>query len=196
MLNVPARRTCLLATLALLAAGSGTAARAGGSAGAIEAQLPGARLRGRGRLSFLGLPVYDIALWAEAPVGAGLEWQTQPLALEITYARRLEGRRIAERSLQEMRRQAAIAEDDATRWLAAMRGIFPDVQEGDRITGIHMPDGQTQGQARFLFNDRAAGVVADARFGRLFFGIWLSPQTSEPRLRESLLGTAGPGSSS
>ena len=30
--------------------------------------------------------------------------------------------------------------------------------------------------------------MRDAEFTRLFFGIWLSPRTSEPRLREALLG--------
>jgi hypothetical protein len=29
--------------------------------------------------------------------------------------------------------------------------------------------------------------VADAEFTRLFIGIWLAPETSEPRLRRQLL---------
>ena len=38
------------------------------------------------------------------------------------------------------------------------------------------------------------GEVPDAEFARLFFGIWLSPQTSEPGLRAELIAaprTAG-----
>ena len=31
------------------------------------------------------------------------------------------------------------------------------------------------------------GEVADERFSRLFFGIWLSPKTSQPAMRETLL---------
>ena len=34
---------------------------------------------------------------------------------------------------------------------------------------------------------RVVGEVADAAFARLFFGIWLSPKTSEPALRQALL---------
>ena len=34
---------------------------------------------------------------------------------------------------------------------------------------------------------RVVGEVADAEFSRLFFGIWLSPQTSEPGLRQALI---------
>ena len=43
---------------------------------------------------------------------------------------------------------------------------------------------------RFFFNGSLRGEVADADFTRLFFGIWLSPKTSEPRLREQLLAGA------
>ena len=46
--------------------------------------------------------------------------------------------------------------------------------------------------ALFFVNGRAVGDVRDARFAQLFFGIWLSPQTSEPRLRESLLAGTEP----
>jgi hypothetical protein len=41
---------------------------------------------------------------------------------------------------------------------------------------------------------RVVGEVPDAEFSRLFFGIWLSPQTSEPGLRQQLIAmtrTAG-----
>ena len=149
----------------------------------VAIELPGARLQGRGELRWLGLRVYDARLWATSPMSASA-WTTTPLALELRYARNLDGRAIAERSLQEMRRQGPLAEEQAGRWLQQMTGIFPDVREGDRITGLKRP-GEL---ARFYANGRLAGEVRDADFARLFFGIWLSPQTSQPRLREALLG--------
>ena len=48
--------------------------------------------------------------------------------------------------------------------------------------------------AVFKMAGRVVGEVPDAEFSRLFFGIWLSPQTSEPGLRQELLAatrTAG-----
>ena len=152
----------------------------------LAAELPQARLQGSGRLRFLGLRIYDIRLWAgTSPVGA--QWAGVPLALEIEYARSLDGAQIAERSLTEMRRQAEPAAATAERWLAAMKSLFPDVREGDRITGVNLPG---QG-ARFFHNGTLRGEVRDPEFARLFFGIWLSPRSSEPALRDSLLG-AGP----
>src|SRR5690606_32571304 len=108
----------------------------------VAAALPGARLQGSGLLRVLGFRVYDIRLWVGAAAVGG-DWSqaaaATPLALEIEYARRLVGAQIAERSLVEMRRQGGIAEADAERWLAAMTRIFPDVAQGDRITGLHLP---------------------------------------------------------
>lgn len=155
----------------------------------VSAELPGARLQGRGRLSFLGLHVYDARLW----VGEGFvaeRYAEHALALEVAYARTLYGRLIAERSLTEMKRAGDIDAARGARWLAAMQRIFPDVAAGDRLTCVQRP-GES---AHFFFNAAPRGEVRDAKFARRFFGIWLAPQTSEPRLRDALLGTAKAGS--
>jgi hypothetical protein len=149
----------------------------------VRADLPGARLQGQGRLRYFGLHVYDIRLWVPAPLRAEDATRVDA-ALEIEYARRLVGTLIAERSLAEMQRLAAIGAVDAERWLATMKQLFPDVRAGDRITGVH----RAGERARFHFNGSLLGEVRDATFARLFFGIWLSPHTSEPQLRAALLG--------
>lgn len=149
----------------------------------VAAELPGAQLQGSGRLRFIGLAVYDARLWRGAtPVGS--DWMAAPLALELRYLRRLVGRQIAERSIEEMRRQRELGEDESRRWLAAMTQMFPDVQDGDRITGFVVPGLG----ARFAVNGVVKGDVRDLEFARLFFGIWLSERTSEPALRRALLG--------
>lgn len=155
----------------------------------VAGDLPDARLRGSGRLTFLTLHVYDIRLWSPAVVPRDDASQT-PLALEIEYARKLYGREIAKRSLEEMRGIGTVGEDQGARWLATMTELFPDVARGDRITGVQRPGGVS----RFFLNGRLLGEVADPAFTRLFFGIWLSPKTSEPKLRLSLLGETGSGS--
>jgi hypothetical protein len=155
----------------------------------VSAELPDARLQGRGRLSWFGLPIYDARLWVGARFDAG-RYDELPLALELVYARTLRGREIAERSLAEMERLGTITAPQGERWLAAMRQSFPDVARGDRITGMQHP-GRA---ARFYVNGTLGGEVRDAAFARRFFAIWLAPQTSEPALRQALLGAAGGGS--
>ena len=150
------------------------------------ASLPGVRLQGSGRMSVFGLHVYDIRLW----VGEGFTAQAfaqRPLAIEIEYARSLAGSRMAERSLEEMRRIAPIEAGQGSAWLASMKQVFPDVIEGDRLIGLHRPG---EGVS-FFHNGKLRAEVADPEFARDFFAIWLSPKTSEPKLRLALLGAGG-----
>jgi hypothetical protein len=180
----PERRALLLGSATLLAAWPAAWAQATPPPEVLR-ELPGARLQGQGTLRYFGLRVYDAVLWTSTGL-AGANVADAPLALELRYARRLRGPLIAEHSLKEMRRQSEIGDAQAQRWLEAMAGLFPDVDDGDRITGVQRP-GEA---ARFHVNGRFAGELRDADFARLFFGIWLSPQTSEPQLRAALLGGA------
>jgi Chalcone isomerase-like len=147
----------------------------------LAAELPGARLHGSATLRFLGLSVYDIRLWALPPrLDAPLD---TPLALELQYTRALKGADIAQRSLEEMARQGPIAPPQRQRWLAELQSLLPDVVAGDRLTGVQRPGDRL----RLFHNGRLLGDVADPAFTRQFFGIWLAPGTSEPRLRRQLL---------
>jgi len=150
-------------------------------------ELASLRLQSQTRMRFFGLSIYDIQLWALGePVTAG-QWREQRFVLSLVYARHLEGEQIAQRSLKEMRRQGALSEAQGQAWLAQMRRAFPDVQEGDRLSGLHEPGlGAT-----FFVNGRAQPRINDAAFAERFFGIWLAEQSSEPRLREALLNPTG-----
>ena len=148
----------------------------------LGALLPQSRLIGKGRLTFWGVQVYDARLWA-LPGFKPDTLAVQPFALELAYLRRFDNRDIAERSIVEMRRSASISEVQAKVWIDEMMRALPDVKKGDRIMGIHRPGVGAQ----FLMNGKPTGEIRDAEFARLFFGIWLSPKTSEPELRAALL---------
>jgi hypothetical protein len=148
----------------------------------VAAELGQPHAAGTTRLKFLGLSIYDARLWV-TPGFQALRFAQHSLALELTYLRSLKGNLIAERSIQEMRRAGNGSAASEPRWLAAMQEAFPDVKEGDRITGIHLP---TVG-ARFYFNGQLRATIQDLEFSQQFFGIWLAPSTSEPRLRTELL---------
>lgn len=185
------RRTVLQHCASALTAGvlGGTAMQAqaqapaaGGLPAHVAEVIPGAVLCGTARLRFLGFDVYDSTLWA-APGFKAASYAQSPLILELTYLRSLSGKAIAQRSISEMRRVGNFSAEQEQRWLAAMQQSFPDVKSGDHITGVHYP---VTG-ARFWFNGIARAPINDAEFSRLFFGIWLSPATSEPALRAALL---------
>lgn len=134
------------------------------------------------RLRVWGFEVYDARLWT--PVGFRHSAYTQfSFALELQYLRKLEGAAIASRSIDEMRRVGSFSDAQAQSWVGAMREFFPDVRQGERITGINLPGVG----AEFWVNGQRAGVVKDPAFARLFFGIWLDERTSEPKMRAQLL---------
>jgi hypothetical protein len=180
-----ARRRHTLRWLAALPLAAGLpGVRASALPPEVEQALPGAKLQGSGTLRFFGMRIYDARLWA--PVRIGDDWTATPLALELEYHRHLDGAKIAERSIEEMRRQADFGNGPADRWLAAMKQAFPDVRAGDRLTGLLQPGTGV----RWFFNGTPRGELRDAEFAKLFIGIWLSPRTSEPALRSALLGGA------
>jgi hypothetical protein len=153
--------------------------------GEVSSELPTAQYSGAARLRFFGFDVYDSKLW----VGSGFkasDYARYPFALELSYLRSLSGTAIAERSIKEMRHVGPISAEQEARWLKAMQEAFPDVKAGDRIVGLHTPGTG----ARFWYNGQSRPAVPDTEFSRYFFGIWLHDNTSEPKLRTSLLERA------
>jgi hypothetical protein len=188
----------LLAGLLLLPALGPVQAQVGGAAPASAAAMTlapyvsryvsDARLAGEGRLTWLGFHVYDAQLFAPARFSLD-DPLRQPFVLELTYARKLEGKSIAAASRDEMQRMGLGTSEQQARWLARMEALFPDVDKGRRIAGVNQPGAG----ARFYVDGLFAGSVEEPEFARAFFAIWLDPRTRAPRLRESLL--KGPGAS-
>jgi hypothetical protein len=142
------------------------------------------RLHGAARLRMWGLAIYDARLWVGEAFQAS-RFEAAPLALELIYARSLKGPLIAERSVEEMRRGGPLADAEEQRWLGFMKRAFPDVGQGDRLTGTWDP---VTGQSQFHVNGGAPQALRDAGFGARFFGIWLAPHSSQPEMRKQLLG--------
>ncbi len=148
----------------------------------IQQVLPEATLWGQGQLRFFGLRIYDARLWA-SPRFEAANFGAHPLALELIYHRAFTSAAIAQRSIDEIERQGELTPEQSQRWQKALAAVLPDVQPGERLTGLYQP-GQFM---RLWRGQQALGSIDDAELARRFFGIWLSPQTSEPRLRSALL---------
>lgn len=152
----------------------------------VSDKVGDARAAGTARLRVFGFQIYDARLWALAEFNAS-NYSASAFALEISYLRNFDNDAVADRSIKEMRKLGSMSEAQAAQWQTQMRKIFPDIAKGDKIVGIHTPGVG----ASFTFNGKPAGEIKDPEFARLFFGIWLSPQTSEPQMRRELLGLPG-----
>jgi hypothetical protein len=156
------------------------AAQAREAAPYVRDLIPAAQAVGAGKYTWFGFHAYDAALFAEG----GRYATGAPFALELTYARNFKGRAIADRSMIEIKKLGLATDADVAPWLKAMSEAFPDVREGDRLTGV----APAAGPARIFHNGKPVGELADERLKRAFFAIWLDPRTSAPELRAQLLG--------
>ena len=176
------RRIFLLTLVAFLLP---VAALAQSSPAYVRQILPEATLVGQGLYRWFGLSVYKARLWGDKTKVTGTGWASNSFALELEYTRTLYGEKIAIASIDEIKKLGIGTNAQHDQWLADMKKIFPNVEEGHQLTGIFTP-GQP---SRFFFNGKPVGDVADPEFGPAFFGIWLHPKTSAPKLRQLLLNT-------
>jgi hypothetical protein len=150
----------------------------------VRQVLPESTLVGQGWYRWFGLTIYRARLWGDKARITASGWMNSGFALELEYSRKLYGEKIAIASIDEIKKLGLGTSAQQEQWLAEMKKIFPDVEEGYQLTGIFQP-----GQAsRFFLNGKPIGDIADPEFGPAFFGIWLQPKTSAPKLRQALLG--------
>lgn len=178
----------LVAAAAVTTATASPAASAAGDAPAhVRKYIDDVRLAGNGRFTWFGFHVYDAALFVPSDFDLAMA-PGQPFVLELTYARRLDGKGIAEASRDEIERLGFGDEAQRRRWHEEMVKLFPNVEKGRKLAGVNVPG---RG-ARFYFDGQLLGSIDDPAFARAFFAIWLDSRTRAPQLRESLLKGAAP----
>ena len=182
--RAPEARRWLLAVAVGLVLASGVAQAAAERAPPLPAGVtrlaPDLRAQGGGLMTFYGFSVYDGWYWS-----ASHGWPEQgPVALDLHYHRALEGVKIAQRSVEEIANLGYATQREHQRWLLQLAHIFPDIVEGDRLTGVSVD----QAGVRFFHNGKPIGEVSEPGFARAFFGIWLDPRSSRPDFRQKLLG--------
>lgn len=145
---------------------------------------------GSGELSWFGLEVYEARLFNAGGAFTGLQ-ADGPVALQITYRRKISRDKLVETTRKEWRRLGSeLGLPRAERvegWLAEINGIWPDVTPGDQLIALVEPGGPT----RFFGNEGLLGTLSDPAFGPAFLGIWLHPETRDAQLRARLMGEKG-----
>jgi hypothetical protein len=125
--------------------------------------------------------VYDAEFWTDDKGGWNM---ATPHALFLTYHVSIEKADLVERTLQELERNKAVTESMRAAYMHELPSLFTDVKEGESITALYQPDtGVT-----FCHNGIVTGVLKDMTLAKPFMGIWLGAFTSEPALRDGLLG--------
>ena len=167
-------KTSALLFLGLLAASPALAAPAE-IASVIHAATP----YGAGKYSVLFITAYDAELWSDAR-----PWSMNaPFALTLRYHMGFSSDYLVNRMLREMKGvNPALSDADIARYKKAM-AFFAPASSGDEMTMLYEP-GQP---VKFFKNGAPTGEVSEPGFAQDFFGVWLSPNSSDPDLRKSLL---------
>mgnify|MGYP003395186293 CR=1 FL=1 len=136
---------------------------------------------GEASLSKLLIHVYDATLWSDTG-----GWSKAPYALAIKYDMSFTADELADRTYDEMKRVSDQPDATLKQYADQLRTIFPNVKSGDRITALQ----QDAGTTLFYSNGKAIGKVSNPSFAQAFFGIWLSPKSSEPEMQQQLTRVA------
>ena len=147
----------------------------------IELAINPSQAQGAGRLNFWGFHVYDATLYRAA------NSSSPEFALDIQYQRSFSGSAIANRTADEMKK-IGIPETQAVIWGKELAAVLPNVEPGQTLTGVYSPKVGTT----LFYEGKKIAQMPGADFSKAFFGIWLDPKTSSPKLRAELLGNGCP----
>jgi hypothetical protein len=104
------------------------------------------------------------------------------LLYEINYLADISSKDLIRRTVDQWE-HLDLSPDAYKAYLPALEAIWPDIKEGDHLSLlIH------KGQSVFYFNQTFIGTINSSEFGPMFLDIWLSEKTSQPKLRDELLG--------
>jgi len=147
----------------------------------IDKILNPALLQGSGRLNWWGFHIYDASFYR---AGAST---SQEFAIDIRYHKSFTGVAIANGSAEEMKKMG-VPDTQVALWGKELASIFPNVESGQTLTAVYLPK-----QGTIFYHDgKRIAQITGVEFSKAFFGIWLDPKTSAPKLRNELLGQGCP----
>ena len=147
----------------------------------IDSTFSSAQLQGSGRFTWWGFHIYDASLYRVAAPSS------QEFAIDIRYQKSFSGVSIANSSAEEMKKMG-VPDAQVALWGKELASIFPNIESGQTLTAVYMPK-----QGTIFYHDgKRIAQIPSVEFSKAFFGIWLDPKTSAPKLRNELLSQGCP----
>ncbi len=136
---------------------------------------------GRAKFSVLFWDIYNSTLYTKS--GQYLHGKThEPLLFKIEYLKDISTDYLLERTIEQWQ-HLQIPESQYSPFIPKLKAIWPNISAGDSLVMLVKNE-----QSVFYFNNVKVGVIQAPEFSRLFLDIWLSPKTSQTKLRAQLLG--------
>jgi hypothetical protein len=137
------------------------------------------KIRGTHNYTYYVFDVYQATLFMDKKC----HYPQCNFVLQINYKSAFDGIDIVESSIQEINNQHNLDAKTKNIYKGILGKIFPNVKQDDIIKGEML-----NGKAIFYLNNKFIGKINDTQLAQYFFDIWLSPKTSEPKMRQTLLG--------
>jgi hypothetical protein len=131
--------------------------------------------RGQGEMNYLFWTLYSAELYTTP--------SNSERALKIRYYHSIDSKDLVD-ATKDQWIKLGYSSNSIQRWLKPLYKMWPNVKAGSTLTIRVAEDNISQ----FYFDEQPIGTIQDKNFGEAFLDIWLSENTSEPRLREQLLG--------
>lgn len=146
----------------------------------VQKNLSAYNLIGESPLKFMGLKVYDIALWSE---NKNFSYDNK-FAVHIKYNMNFTKENLAERSIDEIEETHELSSRERREYLETLNKIFVNIKKGDEKVALFNPrDGVS-----LFYNNQKIGEISNLKFARLFIDIWLDEKGSYPKVTKKLLG--------
>lgn len=130
--------------------------------------------------TWLGLKLYDASLYT--PNGGAFSWQS-PMAIELTYARKLPRSKLVNATRDELKRLEGDRADHPA-ILADLNRCLRDVVRGDRFTAV----ARNAASVDLFFNGSKTCTLKQASIGKRFLNIWLSENSRSASASRKLKG--------
>ena len=134
---------------------------------------------GQARFSILFFDIYHSRLFIK---NERFNRNSKPYIFEITYLKDITNKDLVERTIEQWQ-HLSIDKINYQQYIPQLLSLWPNITASDKLALVVYDE-----KSLFYYNNRLLGEISDSEFGDLFLDIWLSPQTSQTKLRQQLLG--------
>jgi len=138
-------------------------------------------LLGKAKFSVLFWDIYESSLFTtdgQRPFSN----LCQHALFEIHYLRDISKKELIDNTVSQWQ-HLSLNENEYLAFLPLLEKIWLDINAGDRLSMLSQ-----KGTSVFYLNRQKIGEIESLTFAKTFLSIWLDENTSEPKLRQQLLG--------
>ena len=140
-------------------------------------------------LKEVGNAIFSVLFWdlykSQLSTGSGKYPQSSNhdnLIYKIDYLKDVTAVDLVDYTIEQWQ-HLAVSEQLYKDYLPQLKAIWPNIKAGDSLALV-----VKNNSSAFYHNGELLGAMDGENFAPLFLDIWLSKETSEPKLREQLLG--------